>query len=311
MGRKPISEEILKDNLRVFEEVGKNYQALGRFLGIPWQTAQARIRMATERLDKVKDAHPQLRKQWSIKPMNNLNIEGPCKILVGGDLHAWTGEPPIMWQAFCKVAKEIKPNAIILLGDMIDAARVSRFGKSLGSQAPKVNEEIETLQRWLQDLPHVHHRFWVIGNHDIRVDNYIANQASELDDYIGSLAQRFQAYDFSYGVNINNVEYRHRFRGGIHAAHNNVMNAGISMVTGHTHQLKATPHRTRQGTLWGIEAGMLGDPHGPQFEYTEGIPTKYHSGFVLISHDEEGNMLPPELCESVGGRPCFRGEYVL
>ena len=311
MARPKISEEVLKETLILMEEVGGNYQAAARLLGIPWQTVQARARMAEERLGKKKDAHPQLRKEWSLKSMHNVDIKGPCKILVGGDLHAWPGEPPIMWKAFCKVAHEIKPDGIILLGDMLDAARVSKFGANLGSKAPKVSEEIDTLKKWLMDLPPAHHKYWVMGNHDIRIDNYVANQASELDDYIGSLTQRFQDYTFGYAVTINNVEYRHRFKGGIHAGHNNVMHAGISMVTGHTHQLKASPYRTRQGTNWGIEAGMLGDPTGPQFEYTEGHPTRYHSGFVVISHDEDGILLPPELCESVGGRPCFRGEYVL
>lgn len=308
---KGLSDEVLRDMMRLMEETGNSLSAVGRILGIPYQTVQARMRIAKQRFGDKKESHPQLRKKWALEPMHNLSIDGACKILVGGDLHAWSGDSPLMWKAFCKVAKELKPDAIVLLGDMIDAARISRFGSNLNSQAPKVSEEIDTLKRWMMDLPPVKHRYWVMGNHDVRVDNYIANQANELDDYIGSLTQRFQDYTFGWAVNINGVEYRHRFKGGIHAGHNNVMHAGISMVTGHTHQLKMVPYRTRNGTNWGIEAGMLGNPTGPQFEYTEGVPTKYHSGFVVISHDEEGIMLPPEACESVGGRPCFRGSYVL
>jgi predicted phosphodiesterase len=311
MGRNPLTDEVLIELANLYEETGNNMSATARLLGLPMQTIQSRLKILEKRMGNKKEAHPQLKKKWALQRMHNLDIEGPCKILVGGDLHAWSGEPPLMWKAFCKIAKEIKPDAIVLLGDMIDAARVSRFGSNLNSQAPKVAEEIDTLKKWMMDLPPIKHRYWVMGNHDIRVDNYIANQASELDDYIGSLTQRFQDYTFGWAVTINGVEYRHRFKGGIHAGHNNVMHSGITMVTGHTHQLKSVPYRTRQGTFWGIEAGMLGNPNGPQFEYTEGVPTKYHSGFVVISHDEEGTMLPPENCESVGGRPCFRGDYVL
>ncbi len=66
-----------------------------------------------------------------------------------------------------------------------------------------------------------------MGNHDQRVDTYLANNAPELDDYAGTIADRFKDWKFCWAVNINNVEIRHRFRSGIHAGWNNALHAGL------------------------------------------------------------------------------------
>jgi hypothetical protein len=55
---------------------------------------------------------------------------------------------------------------------------------------------------------------------------------------------------------------------------------------------------------------MLGDPMGKQFEYTEGAPNRAQEGFVLLTFDEDGDLLPPETCEMIKGHPIFRGKRV-
>lgn len=83
------------------------------------------------------------------------------------------------------------------------------------------------------------------------------------------------------------------------------------MVTGHTHQLQMTAMRDRNGSRRGIETGTLADPFGPQFQYAEGSPSRSQMGFVVINFDEDGNLMPPELCEMIRGRPVFRGQYIM
>ena len=148
------------------------------------------------------------------------------------------------------------------------------------------------------------------SNHDIRVNNYLANQANELEDYVGRLEDRFPDWTFCYATMINEVEIRHRFRGGIHTAWNNALHSGVTMVTGHTHQLQMTAVRNRHGSHWGVEGGMLADPASKQFEYAEGAPSRAQEGFVVLSFDEDGHVMPPEFCEMVRGYPVFRGQKV-
>jgi hypothetical protein len=55
---------------------------------------------------------------------------------------------------------------------------------------------------------------------------------------------------------------------------------------------------------------MLGDPRSRAFEYHEGQPSRAHEGFVVLTFDEDGKLMPPEFCEMVRGRPVFRGKPV-
>jgi len=195
-------------------------------------------------------------------------------------------------------------------GDIIDGARISRHPQIKGSTAPKIHQEIETAKEWFKLLPIAKHQLWTVGNHDIRIDSYIVNNANELDGMVPTLQDHFKDWKFSYAFDVNGTEIRHRFRGGIHAGWNNALHSGVNMVTGHTHQLQVTAMRDRKGTRWGIETGTLADPFGPQFEYSEGTPSRSQMGFVVLTFDEQGTMLPPEICEMIGGRPVFRGAYV-
>ena len=203
-------------------------------------------------------------------------------------------------------------NTGVLNGDIIDGARVSRHGSTLGSAAPKVSAEIDAAKKWMDQLPKCKRRIFTIGNHDMRVDNYLANQASELEDYAGRLADRFPMWEFCYSFQLNeDVEFRHRFRAGIHAAYNNAQVSGWTTVTNHTHAQQLTAVRNRRGSHWGVETGMLGDPNHKAFQYGEGAPTRAHQGFAVLTFDETGILMPPEFCQMINGRPVFRGKYVL
>jgi hypothetical protein len=309
----PLSDELLRERARQYNQMGGNAAALARSLGLSVSTVKDQISAARTKYPNLFDYEAnQAQKSmlpWTLPQMLSREIIDGC-VLVGGDLHIWPGEVPMMWKAFCSVAHQLRPQAIVLNGDMLDGARVSRHGSLLGSRAPKIDEEIDALYDALRMLPHAEHQLWPIGNHDMRVNNYLANAASELDVYVGRLEDRFPQWEFCYAAMLNDVEVRHRFRGGIHAAWNNALHAGISTVTGHTHQLQITAVRNRNGSHWGVEAGMLGDPRSRAFEYHEGQPSRAHEGFVVLSFDEDGSLMPPEFCEMVRGRPIFRGKPV-
>jgi len=316
------SDEYLLNFIKVFNSC-KNVSATARHLNIPRTTAQTQMKAAKIRypgllidLKEVPKHHGNNRiiymdapATWTVPQF--YNPETPIRtVIIGGDAHFWPGEPPIMWKAFCKIAKKLKPDAIVLNGDILDGARVSRHGKFFGAKAPSVSEELEMAHKCLKMLPNAPEQIWTMGNHDIRFDNYLANNASELEEYTGSIKDRFPNWKFCWATVINNVEIRHRFRGGIHTGWNNALHSGVSIVTNHTHQLQITAVRNRNGSHYGVETGMLGDPLSPAFEYTEGAPTRVCPGFVVLSFDEDGFLMPPELAEMVRGRPTFRGEYV-
>src|SRR5690606_32663699 len=104
---------------------------------------------------------------------------------------------------------------------------------------------------------------------------------------------------------------KHRLRSGIHATHNNTVNSGVSIVTGHLHQLKVTPFSDYRGRRYGVDTGTLADPGGPQFiDYTEAGPVNWASGFAVLTW-RDGKLLPPELVETIDeDRVAFRGQVI-
>ena len=256
-----------------------------------------------------------LRPSWTYPKFVDLELRGGSA-LIGSDRHAWPGPAPPAWRAFVEVANKAQPAVIVLNGDMIDGARVSRHEALRRSNPPRIETELETLQREVLDLPPAR-RIHTIGNHDMRVDAYIARQAQEAEGLCRCVADYLPDWEFCYAALINEgavggmTEVRHRYRGGEHAGKNNAKATGITTVTGHTHQLDATPIYSRLGVHYGIEDGMLADPEHACFEYTEGNPTRWQAGFVLLTWDEHGLLLPPEICRDVRGRMMFRGEVVV
>jgi len=306
----PLSNELLIETLRLWEENNRNDASASRSCAVNVKTFAHRRRQAQL---KYPDGIPDMtiNGRWNYPRMISKEVPGTLWI-IASDLHIWDGDPPLIYKAFVKLCKSLRPDGIVLNGDIIDGARISRHPQARGSRAPKIEKEIETAKAWLKLLPKTRHRLWTMGNHDIRIDNYVAANAGELDGYIMSLAEHFTDWEFAWAFELNEtVEIRHRFRSGIHSGYNSSINAGISTVTGHTHQLQVTAVRDRKGSRWGVETGTLADPHGPQFQYTEGAPSRAQMGFVVMSFDDEGLMMPPELCEMLNGRPVFRGQYVL
>jgi hypothetical protein len=301
-----MSTELLIDTLKVYENNQRNERQSARSLNISRTTFQYRL---AEAQAKFPEGPKEIPEKWTYPRMISLELPKTTWI-VGSDLHVWTGEPTLIFKAFCAVAKKLKVDGIVLNGDIIDGARISRHPSVRGSKAPKIEHEIETAKKWLKNLPFTKHRLWTMGNHDLRLDNYVASNASEMDGYIMSLSDHFRDWTFSFAFDLNGTEIRHRFRSGIHGGWNNTLHSGVNIMTGHTHQLQVTAMRDRNGTRWGIETGMLADPFGPQFEYSEGSPSRSQMGFVVVSFDEDGRMMPPETCEMVGGRPVFRGQNV-
>lgn len=251
--------------------------------------------------------------EWTYPERIELDLRGKT-LLVGNDAHFWPGQKSVIWEAFLDVAHAIKPDAIILNGDLVDGTRVSRHPRLRNQNAPRLSDEIKEAQIQIKRLPEASEQIWTLGNHDARVDIYLANNAPEMDDMATNLRELFPKWQFTYAAMINEgfprvipTEVRHFFRAGNHARWNNVMYGGIHMVTGHTHGLGVTSFNNRLGRIYGIETGMLNSNTAAQFEYHQGMPSRANGGFALLTFDKEGNLLPPELCEHVYSQAWFRG----
>ena len=238
-------------------------------------------------------------------------------VLVGSDLHMQPGAIFPAFEAFVLACTILDPVAVILNGDLGDHANLSRHVRIGWSRRVPLAAELGAVQTALRRVRAACTRrrgttfLRTVGNHDIRFDGRLSNCAPEFEGIAGArLSDHLPDWPESWRVHINDdVVVKHRFRGGVHAAWNNTMNAGMTVVTGHTHALEVKPKADYRGRRWGVQCGMLADPAHPQFDYAEGNPAEWCAGFVVLTF-RGGRLLPPEVCEVRDGFAMFRGSML-
>lgn len=239
-------------------------------------------------------------------------------VLVGSDAHIWPGDPTPAMQAFAWAIDHFRPKlkAVILNGDVLDGATISKHARIGWTKRPTLLEELRAVHGQLTALSALCsapvRRFWTLGNHDARYENAIANGLPEFQEVQGTrLKDHFPDWEPCWSVWINDsVVIKHRFRGGMHATLNNTLYAGKSMVTGHLHSLRITPFSDYNGTRWGVDTGTLSSPYTEPFiHYTEGSPVNWRAGFAVLSF-LGGRLLWPELVSIDGRDAVFRGEVI-
>ena len=258
---------------------------------------------------------PQESKRNTYIPENRRVIEHTVEnghVFIASDCHYWPEESTTAHKAFVKLLTEFKPKTIILNGDVFDGARISRHAALMGTNPPTPKQEIEACQDRLDEIAKASKnatKLWTYGNHDVRLFNYIAQNAPELSEF-SDLFAYFPGWHTGWRIDINgSVIIKHRYHNGIHSTWNNALKSGRSIITGHLHQLKITPFSDYDGRRWGVDAGTLAEPYSDQFVYTEMNPVNWCSGFCVLTF-ENGKLLPPELCEVINGVAYFRGQRV-
>jgi hypothetical protein len=225
-------------------------------------------------------------------------------VLVFSDAHFWPSKHTTAFKGLIWAIKELQPKAIIANGDVFDGASISRYPRIGWDSTPSVIQELKACELAMGEIEDIAKKarhnvnlVWTLGNHDARFENRLAANAPQYEFVKGfSLKDHFPEWHPCWSCwPTDEVVVKHRWKGGIHATHNNTVNAGVSMVTGHLHSLKVTPFDDYNGTRYGVDTGTLADTNGEQFiNYLEDSPTNWRSGFaVLTFHD--GKLLWPEL----------------
>lgn len=234
-------------------------------------------------------------------------------VIIFSDAHYWPQLIPTIHVAICEIAEELNPQLVIANGDIFDGSSQSRHARINWEETPSTIEEVYACQARLAEIEAASpeaRKIWTLGNHDARFESYVANNAPEMAKVHGvHLKDHFPQWETAWSVWINEeVVVKHRWHGGIHAAYNNTVKSGKTIVTGHTHQLNVRPHTDYNGTRFGIECGTCSEPNGPQYmAYTEDNPKNWVSAAVVLTF-EKGRMLYPEAIRRLDeGTYEFRG----
>ena len=235
-------------------------------------------------------------------------------VLVGSDAHYWPHYTSTAHRALVMACGMLKPKAVIMNGDVLDGASVSRHSPIAWETRPTLADEVETCKERLDEIQSAAKNadfIWTLGNHDARFESRLATVAPEYAKLHGvHLKDHFPYWHPCWSCWINDsVVVKHRYKGGIHATHNNAVSSGKSVVTGHLHSLKVTPWTDYTGTRFGVDTGTLADAFGPQFtDYMEDNPRNWRSGFAVLTF-REGCLMWPEVVHVLDeGLVEFRGK---
>jgi hypothetical protein len=239
-------------------------------------------------------------------------------VIVFSDAHFWPGIHTTAYKGLIWAIKEFQPKAIIANGDVFDGASISRYPRIGWDSTPSVIQELKACEIALGEIEdtakkarHNTQLIWTLGNHDARFENRLAANAPQYEFVKGfSLKDHFPTWHPCWSCwPTETVAVKHRWKGGIHATHNNTVNSGVSIVTGHLHSLKVTPFADYNGNRFGVDTGTLAEPNGPQFEnYLEDSPTNWRSGFTVLTF-HNSRLMWPELVHKWGeGQIEFRGK---
>ena len=257
-------------------------EALGRSISVP------------AHLSRDKTPRPSVRQ--------TLKVEKDMTILVGSDAHYEINTVTTAHLAFVELAKQLQPDVIVLNGDLLDGASISRHAPLGWEERPTVQDELNAVHQRLQEIEKASpssKRYWVMGNHDSRFDMKLADALPQYKGVPGfSLREQFPAWIFSISLWIEGAErpimIRHKpIGGGITGGHRTTLMSGVHTVSGHTHHQECKPLTDFTGTRLGIQLGTMAEPNQPTFDYAEDAPKNWSSGFALLSIKKNW-LLQPE-----------------
>ena len=304
--------------IRVWNQF-KSAAAVSKHLGIDQRAVHKRRRKVEEshhiQLQTFDPNRPSYN-TYTTAVMGKAEINLPDgHIVVFSDAHYYPGEPSTAHKALLKIIEKIHPEVVVCNGDAFDGSTISRHPRIGWDNKPTVKAELEAVTDRLAEVEKVSKGklYWCLGNHDARYETFLAANAPQYEGVPGfQLKDKFPRWIPCWSINVNgNTQIKHRQANGIHAAYNNTLKAGWSVVTGHLHSLKVTPWTDLNGDRYGVDTGCLADIYGPQFEdYMENGARNWRSGFAVLTY-HQGKLMPPEVVQVVEeGKVYFRGEVI-
>lgn len=175
------------------------------------------------------------------------------------------------WALALGVSRALRPDGVCILGDFLDCYAVSFHEKS-PSRAGRLVDEIDAANRCLDELeaasPNARQRVFIEGNHENRLNRYIASNAKALHGMPGLTIREALRLDergwawvpYHEHCTIGDTAVTHDGgRAGVYAVRQTMMAMGQSLIIGHVHRVASQHESTLDGrAMVGHSFGWLG-----------------------------------------------------
>lgn len=236
---------------------------------------------------------------------NVIDIEQNVKdadIVVLSDIHIPFQDNKAVDRAI-EYIKDNKPDMVVLNGDILDMFMLSRFTKGEGrNPMEEISMCQELLKRIRQAVPKSD-IFYVIGNHETRLEKYVLNKAPELASLVEDVFSIIKVSDFKIrgcaSLTLNDTfVFKHGTllgsKSGLSAI-KEMENSYMSGCSGHTHRLcKYIARKAGRKFIW-MESGCLCDLN-PEYVTNP----NWQQGFCTISI-RDGKVKHARAIEIEGG----------
>lgn len=183
------------------------------------------------------------------------------RTLIVGDLHFPYHDPRAV-EAALRRARQLKPQTIVVNGDLLDCEDLSRFPKDPRTTA-KFEAELELAKDFLRRLPPCR-LLLTMGNHEERIQRLLWKQAPALSGLaclrVPALLGLSSGHYRDRPFRIGRLLVQHGEAYGTTAARKSLDKwPGLNVVQGHSHRLSQIWRRTHLGTFSSVEGGCLCD----------------------------------------------------
>lgn len=275
---------------RKLSEGGSN-KSVAKALGLSeWQVRTIRRKAQTHAVHKK--VHSTVRLSKVVKQTNKVR-----KAVILSDIHIPEHDHKAVAIALAYM-QDVKPDVIVLNGDILDNINTSRFPKD-----PHIIEtfadELDETRAFLKLVSDQHPKatkHYVVGNHEVRIEKYLLEHAPALSslpelsiDNLLHLREHGYSYvDGSDKVKLGNLEVFHgdivkKDSGASARAH--MRKRGGSVLIGHVHKLGVTYLTDRWGTHTAIENGHLSRPD-PDYV----VDPDWQQGFTEVHFTDKGDF---------------------
>ena len=229
------------------------------------------------------------------------------------DIHAW--------KLTIKAAKYFKPDILINLGDCFDFNCLSSFRKTPIQLKNRdlLMDELYNVKDAVRDMDSIgaKRKIFCEGNHEQRLDKYVADYAPLLTGYLNvpDLTGMDKSWEYiAHGdhAQIGSTYFTHDIGfSGANAVSSSQRAYGTSVVIGHSHRMDYKVTGNVHGeSRTGASFGWLGDTTEVEYMHKVKINREWTHGFGIFYYDTETGHVYITPVPIVDGVVCLEGKII-
>lgn len=225
-----------------------------------------------------------------------MSRRGVTTTIVWGDTHAPYHDPVAVALAL-KIVRQIKPDRLVIIGDLYDFYAVSFYAKNPRRRHILADElaEADDVVSHMAKLP-VGETHITEGNHEHRLSRFIEEKAPSLTGLVTGfdelLPPHWKHHHYGAVLKIGKMHYSHDFgRHGVNATRQGLLDVGGNICFGHTHQLGVSYLGQQRGDAHvALNVGWLGGLQHIDYRHQAVAKRLYMHGLGLVQEDQRGNV---------------------